>query len=646
MKGMWRKKFVVSITVFSVLFIAYRGIRMLETSFQRAPPPMNAQISGFNQSLFDMPMLGKLNLDMWKCRQYVGFNVDDMRIQKDWPLHPNERDVSKGLRHTFKTYSNYAFKMYGYLLTSAGGSYYFQIVSRSTAALGVELWMSPSSLPSDVSMLAILEYPEASRGYLSSSMTTDTLAVQLKSGQAYYMELHMKSFDGHGDVEVKWKLPGEKHYHSIPSHSLAMAAKLEGSTFSSEQPNKNIIDSLSKTLPSNELQTHFSYWQFFTDSVLNITDFDILPSCSFHAEYAVPKVVKENTGFFMVDESLIYPGDSTLSFMYLEPQAHGDEGNEKRKRGNLRIPKSTINNIVHLYRQAFLQRRYTGKVLRARYMEETKNNDKGSRFLLEMSILQQGCVKYTSEYVYLASNSHHLCRTSNFQWHRGVDVHLVVTVKNLGPWVRHLIHNLERISATTNDKNFQLIIVDYMSTDLDISAELEDSNIPRWKLLVLDGAFSRSRGLQAGIDYVRDNNSVVMTIDMHLTLPPNFIDAVRKHTVQGKMAYTPMFYRLEPGYTELNPVGSWETWTYGLFGMYKSDWLEHGGFNTQKYTTKWGGEDVDVLDRALAKGYEAFRTRPPGLMHYYHSYDGMWDSRKKLSHYLLAVHALCTKRSC
>ena len=37
--------------------------------------------------------------------------------------------------------------------------------------------------------------------------------------------------------------------------------------------------------------------------------------------------------------------------------------------------------------------------------------------------------------------------------------------------------------------------------------------------------------------------------------------------------------------------------TYGLFGMYKSDWLEHGGFNVQRYTNKWGGEDWDVLDR-------------------------------------------------
>ena len=31
--------------------------------------------------------------------------------------------------------------------------------------------------------------------------------------------------------------------------------------------------------------------------------------------------------------------------------------------------------------------------------------------------------------------------------------------------------------------------------------------------------------------------------------------------------------------------------------MYKSDWVRTEGFDTQKYTTKWGGEDWDAVDR-------------------------------------------------
>jgi len=44
-------------------------------------------------------------------------------------------------------------------------------------------------------------------------------------------------------------------------------------------------------------------------------------------------------------------------------------------------------------------------------------------------------------------------------------------------------------------------------------------------------------------------------------------------------------------------AGFWETLTYGLFGMYKSDWTTFGGFNTQRYTVRWGGEDWDLVDK-------------------------------------------------
>ena len=63
------------------------------------------------------------------------------------------------------------------------------------------------------------------------------------------------------------------------------------------------------------------------------------------------------------------------------------------------------------------------------------------------------------------------------------------------------------------------------------------------------------------------------------------------------MGYTPMFFRLGLGYTEVNYNGFWETLTYGLFALYKSDWTKFGGFDTVKYKTKWGGEDWDILDK-------------------------------------------------
>ena len=43
--------------------------------------------------------------------------------------------------------------------------------------------------------------------------------------------------------------------------------------------------------------------------------------------------------------------------------------------------------------------------------------------------------------------------------------------------------------------------------------------------------------------------------------------------------------------------GIWEIFTYGLFALYKSDWIEVDGFDVMQYNTTWGGEDADLLDR-------------------------------------------------
>ena len=107
------------------------------------------------------------------------------------------------------------------------------------------------------------------------------------------------------------------------------------------------------------------------------------------------------------------------------------------------------------------------------------------------------------------------------------------------------------------------MIVDYQSDDLDVEAELRASSLPRytpgplpprlphplsvtrWKVISKIGGFSRSGGLQAGIDYVtvsggreiagtvvrlspQDPDAIVMTIDMHLTLPPGFVEYTRR----------------------------------------------------------------------------------------------------------------------
>lgn len=49
----------------------------------------------------------------------------------------------------------------------------------------------------------------------------------------------------------------------------------------------------------------------------------------------------------------------------------------------------------------------------------------------------------------------------------------------------HFIREMEKIYKATGDKNFNVIIVDYNSTDVDIERELKNANLPRYGLYPL-----------------------------------------------------------------------------------------------------------------------------------------------------------------
>ncbi len=89
-----------------------------------------------------------------------------------------------------------------------------------------------------------------------------------------------------------------------------------------------------------------------------------------------------------------------------------------------------------------------------------------------------------------------------------------------------------QIYQKTGDEHFSLIIVDYESEDMDIEQEVKKSSFkkycthcmlvslhpqssiyiffPRIHVLNMKGDFSRSAGLQAGIDYVKVRIEIVL----------------------------------------------------------------------------------------------------------------------------------------
>ena len=63
--------------------------------------------------------------------------------------------------------------------------------------------------------------------------------------------------------------------------------------------------------------------------------------------------------------------------------------------------------------------------------------------------------------------------------------------------------------------------------------------------------------------------------------------------VNGRFLMVVLYFEHYSGFNQ----GFWETLTYGLIGLYKSDWIQTKGFNVRKYKHKWGGEDWDALDK-------------------------------------------------
>lgn len=256
---------------------------------------------------------------------------------------------------------------------------------------------------------------------------------------------------------------------------------------------------------------------------------------------------------------------------------------------------------------------------------------RGRRWFLEMDLKMANRTNAEdtrlSEYYYTSLNGD-ICLPDGFAWDPHAHVYIVIPVKNQANWVKHLADDLADIYAVTMDPHFSLILVDFSSDDGNVEEILRQSPLKpeMWTLVKLSGRFQRAGGLHAGIEQIREPNSIVFMCDLHLEIPPGLIDSVRKHTIRGRQIFTPVLVRLGQGNTPESPGGFWETAGYGLMSMYQSDYYRIGGMNTREFKYNWGGEDWEMVDRILAKGYEIERQMIPDFYHFHHRRDNMWKA--------------------
>uniref|UniRef100_A0A8C7G427 Beta-1,4-N-acetylgalactosaminyltransferase n=1 Tax=Oncorhynchus kisutch TaxID=8019 RepID=A0A8C7G427_ONCKI len=311
--------------------------------------------------------------------------------------------------------------------------------------------------------------------------------------------------------------------------------------------------------------------------------------------------------------------------------------------GNLQLAESEVVDVLAQYMEKLNERNggiYT--LLRIINVEKRRDSARGNRYLVELELMERGRnVVRLSEYIYLLlhrgrtpappTSTHPPAQPGPvmLQWRKDVMVHFVVPVKNQARWVQQFITDMEELHRQTKDDNFSIIIVDFESTDMDVEQALRESTVPRYEYLRREGNFERSAGLQIGVDTIEDNHSIAFLCDLHIHFPHNILESIRKHCVEGRLAFAPIVMRLGCGSSPLEPDGYWEVNGFGLFGIYKSDFDKIGGMNTEEFKDRWGGEDWELLDRVLQNGLEVERLRLRNFFHYYHSKRGMWNAQNK-----------------
>ena len=566
--------------------------------------------------LFTNTKRGSLNVYVW--RDMCSDSIDVLKSKLGFPYNPWRKSFTKSVN--IYTLESSGQRIFGYIFPPISGRYKFKISYYGS----VDVWISPDSLPSNAVQCMLSQQNTIHQIYrmlFSKNHKVEYFTASLVAGSKQYIEI-MHATSSEAVLELQWKKPQSRVYELIssqflfPYHDDSNIEIVPESYYPPPIPMH--IPSAQMILLMHPKDARNSVFSLPTVDINALEEDRVFPSCVYRPAYLSNSRWKYNA------LGLVKTFPATPYYtIWVEIVIRSAV-----------ISISLVETVLSMFMYHIKFSYPSARLSRLVNMEKLPGHQNGDLFLVEVLItFTQEPLKelLVSQYVVLGHRSlpqSVLCSPVATVIRRDTFIHFLVTQRNLPQMARQFVENMERIYEETGDENFGLIIVNYASTALDMVTLLRQSSLKHWSVIDVSGPWEKTAALNLGIDSVKSVNDIIFITDLSLSIPSHLPDTIRKHTFQGYAGFAPVIFYFTCEFTEGSIYkGFYSITGFGLFGMYKSDWMRVGGMNTDLYKGKWGFEDNDLATRVISAGYVVFRLVMRDFYHQNHSYAGLWDSQ-------------------
>ena len=574
-----------------------------------------------NKRLFTDLGAGSLNVYTWTdlCSDDIG----RMKGFISFPHNPLEKYLIHGL-NSIESLDVSGKRIFGYISPPVSGSYSFQVIYYGS----IEFWLSPDSLPVNAVLYQTSTPVVVSR--LDKKILSEQVAkmshftVPLVAYKKQYIEIQHASRFG-GLVEVKWKEKYSLEYIHIRPEFVFPYVHDFGDVVVPETynlpilplhaPSSGLIEAMHPPDERNNI--------FVLSSVGVSSEF---PPCDYKPSYLEGNQARNANRISLTEP---YPA-ITLQSLNVEPFILATV-----------ISQELMEKVLSIFKQQLVATNSTTRVSRLLNMERVPDEKNGDLFLVEVLVTyteDQDPLKehLISEYVVLGHKQHPplvLCHPVDTNIRRDTFVHFLVTQRKFPRMIREFIQNMERVYEESRDENFGVIVMNYASPLINVVTLLRQSKLKHWSVIDFGGPWEKTAAINVGIDSVKNPDDIIFITDLSIHYPAHLIDTIRKHTFQGYSGFAPIVFYYNCEFTQgLHDgghfIGLYSITGFGLFSMYKSDWIVVGGMDSSQFKGVWGFEDNDLANRVLNAGYVLLRLITRDFYHQNHTYTGLWDGKK------------------